>query len=69
MYQMSRQQPANQLQPNGKPNFNAEQFRKWLPQLNDSILQQLQQEARRQGISDKDIQEGMNIITSMRQGF
>lgn len=67
MYQMP--QPVNQPQPNGKPKFNEQQFRQWLPQLNDNMLQQLQNEARRQGISEKDIQEGMNIIANMRSGF
>lgn len=34
--------PANQLPQNGKPKINPEQFKAWLPKLNDNMLSQLQ---------------------------
>lgn len=61
--------PANQLPQNGKPKLNPEQFKAWLPQLNDNILSQLQQEARAQGMSEEDIKQGLSFINSMRSGF
>ena len=46
--------------------INPQQFQQWLPQLNQNMLQQLIAQARQQGISDKDIQAGINFINQLR---
>lgn len=46
--------------------INTQQFQKWLPQINENILEQLAQQARQQGISEKDIQNGLDFIKKMR---
>jgi hypothetical protein len=45
---------------------NPQQFQQWLPQINQNMLQQLISRARQQGMSDSDIQAGLNFINSMR---
>lgn len=45
---------------------NPQQFQQWLPQINQNMLQQLINQARQQGMSDADIQAGINFINSMR---
>ena len=45
---------------------NPQQFQQWLPQINQNMLQQLINQARQQGMSDSDIQAGLNFINSMR---
>lgn len=45
---------------------NPQQFQQWLPQINQNMLQQLINQARQQGMSDVDIQAGVNFINSMR---
>lgn len=46
--------------------INPQQFKQWLPQINNNMLQQLVQQARQQGISENDIQAGLKFINSMR---
>lgn len=46
--------------------INPQQFQKWLPQINDNMMQQLIQQARQQGISEADIQAGLNFIKQLR---
>ena len=46
--------------------INIQQFQKWLPQINENILKQLVQQARQQGINEKDIQNGLDFIKKMR---
>lgn len=46
--------------------INLQQFRQMVPMLNQNILQQLVQQARSQGISDQDIQQGLNYIQSLK---
>ena len=46
--------------------INPQQFKQWLPQINNNMLQQLAQQARQQGISENDIQAGLKFINSMR---
>lgn len=68
---MYSQQPLpiqNQNQQAGMIKVNPQQFRQWLPQLNDNIISQLKQQARSQGISEKDIEEGLKFINSLRGG-
>lgn len=59
MGQMSSQ--SNQNVP-----VNQSQFKQFLPMLNDNMLNQLIAQARQQGISELDIQNGLNFINSMR---
>lgn len=68
---MYSQQPLpiqSQSQQAGMIKINPQQFRQWLPQLNDNIISQLKQQARSQGISEKDIEEGLNFINFLRGG-
>lgn len=46
--------------------INPQQFKQMVPMLNQNILQQLVQQARNQGISDQDIQQGLNYIQSLK---
>lgn len=46
--------------------INPQQFKQMVPMLNQNILQQLVQQARSQGISDQDIQQGLNYIQSLK---
>lgn len=59
------QQLPQQRQPQ-QTGVNPQQFRQWLPQLNQNMLQQLIAQARQQGISDNDIQTGLNYINQLR---
>ena len=46
--------------------LNQQQFKQFLPQINNNALQQLVQQAKNQGISDIDIQNGLNFINSLK---
>lgn len=46
--------------------INPQQFKQMVPMLNQNILQQLVQQARAQGISEQDIQEGLNYIQNLK---
>ena len=54
------------MQPQQQTGVNPQQFQQWLPQINQNMLQQLVNQARQQGMSDLDIQAGLNFINSMR---
>lgn len=55
-------------QQNRKPGTpNIQQFQQWLPQINDNMLSQLAAQARQQGISEQDIQNGLNIINKLKK--
>ena len=47
------------------PRIDPNQFRQFTMTLNDNHLQQLAQMARQRGISDADIQAGINFIKSL----
>ena len=47
------------------PRIDPNQFRQFAMTLNDEHLQQLAQMARQRGISDADIQAGLNFIRSL----
>ena len=47
------------------PRIDPVQFRQFAMTLNDNHLQQLVQMARQRGISDADIQSGINFIKSL----
>ena len=46
--------------------INPQQFQKWLPQINDNMMQQLIQQARQQGISERDIKTGLEFLNQLR---
>lgn len=71
---MVQQQVQSQMQSAGFQNFpgrnqhqqiDPQQFRQFAITLNDQSLQQFAQLARQQGISEKDIQDGINFIKSL----
>ena len=45
---------------------NPQQRQQWLPQINNNIITQLAAQARQQGISEQDIQAGLNFINHLR---
>lgn len=47
------------------PSLNKEQFKSFLPNINNNMMQQLVQKARAQGISDSDIEAGLNFINRL----
>ena len=47
-------------------NINPAQFRQIVPSLNEDFLRQLVNEAKQKGISDKDIEEGLKFIQSLK---
>ena len=53
----------NQFKQNG---IDERVFVNYLPQLNNNILAQLIQQARRQGISEQQIQQGLAAIEQLR---
>lgn len=57
---------ANFGQQNMGPQINPSQFKTYLPQINENMMNQLIQQARQQGISEEEIQQGLNFINSMR---
>ena len=65
--QMAPMMPQNyQFTPNTQaPRIDPNQFRQIAMTLNDNHLQQLIQLARQRGISDADIQSGINFIKSL----
>lgn len=62
------QKMMRQMSPQSNQNVpvNQSQFKQFLPMLNDNMLNQLIAQARQQGISELDIQNGLNFINSMR---
>lgn len=48
------------------PSLNKEQFKSFLPNINNNMMRQLVQKARAQGISDSDIEAGLNFINTLR---
>ena len=48
-----------------QPKLDPEKFKALAHNLNDGLLNQLAQRARLQGISEEDIQKGMEIIHSL----
>lgn len=49
------------------PQFNLEQFKRFALTLNDNSLNQFVQQARAQGISETDIQTGIDLINSLKK--
>ena len=46
--------------------INQEQFRQIVPNLNQTFLEQLVKQAKEQGISEQDIEKGLQFIQSMK---
>lgn len=62
LQQMQQQMPQRQQQ---VPPINPEQFRQFAITLNDQSLAQFAQLARQRGISEQDIQSGIQYIKSL----
>ena len=56
--------PQSTYQQSQRPNIDPQQFRQFAITLNDQSLNGFAQMARQQGISERDIQEGIRIIKS-----
>ena len=61
--QMAPTQPMYRQQP--LPQINPQQFRQFAITLNDTALNNFAQMARAQGISEQDIQRGIQFIKSL----
>ena len=48
-----------------QPMINPNQFRSFLPKINDQMLAQMVEQARKQGISEEDIEKGLKFIKSL----
>lgn len=46
--------------------LNQAQFKQYVSSIDDNVLQQLVQQARQQGISDNDIEAGINFIKQLK---
>lgn len=60
-------QMMNNMMLNGNMPINQNQFRQYLPNIDNNILSQLVQRARQQGMSENDIQSGLNFIEQLKQ--
>ena len=49
------------------PQFNQQVFAQKIKQVNDQFLNQVVEQARAQGISEQDIQNGINLINNLRR--
>lgn len=56
--------PANS---NQRPPINQQQFIQWVPQINASMMNQLAAVARAQGMSEADINAGINFVQDLRR--
>lgn len=61
------QMPVPQNRPQQTPpGIDPQAFINYLPQLNGNMLEQLIQQARSQGISEQQIQEGLAVMKRLR---
>lgn len=49
------------------PQFSQQIFTQKIKQVNDQFLNQVVEQARAQGISEQDIQNGINLINNLRR--
>ena len=63
--QMFQMLPQQQQQV-GTLKVNPNQFKAWLPNLNQNMLNQLVLQARQQGIPEKEIQAGLQYINQFK---
>lgn len=67
-FQNNPMQMFMQNMPGIMPNnfqINKNQFKQFLPNMNDNIFEQLKQQARAKGISEEEIEQGMNFIKGL----
>ena len=64
---MNMNMPMPNFQGGPQSNFNQQQFIIGLSQLNQQTLNELISRAKLQGISEQDIQEGLNFINQYRR--
>lgn len=64
--QLTNTQLSN-IQKEQLPKFNEQQFFNMLPSLTDNHLQHIVAQARLQGISEKEIEDGLTLIQQLRQ--
>lgn len=57
---------ANQVQKSMFPKFDEALFRKMLPNLTDSMINDVVQQAKMMGISDAQIQEGLQMLKNLQ---
>lgn len=60
-------QMMGNMMPNGNMSINQNQFRQYLPNIDDNMLSQLAQKARQQGMAENDIRSGLNFIKQLKQ--
>lgn len=53
-------------QPNSNPPINLDQFRQLAPNLTEPFLNQLINQAKMKGISERDIKQGLEFIKNMK---
>ena len=58
-------QQFQQAQTQTSPPINLEQMKTMLPQINNTMLLQLVQQAKLQGISETDIEQGINFLKQL----
>ena len=59
--------PLPQKTKQNKIPINQQQFKQLLPNLNDGALQQIDEQARAQGISEDDIKAGFNFLNQLNK--
>lgn len=64
---MNMNMPMSNFQGGPQSNFNQQQFIMGLSQLNQQTLNELISRAKLQGISEQDIQAGLNFINQYRR--
>lgn len=64
---MNMNMPMPNFQEGPRSNFNQQQFIMGLSQLNQQTLNELISRAKLQGISEQDIQAGLNFINQYRR--
>lgn len=66
-------QMMNMMQKQNQPNrfdknipINQQQFKQFLPNIDNNMLEQLANQARSQGMSENEIQAGINFIKNLK---
>lgn len=57
----------NNMQRNAQPQFDVNQFKQGVRNMDNNFLNQLILQARQQGISEQDIQNGLSMINNLRK--
>ena len=64
-FQMNPMMMPNMMGAQHNQKININQFKQYIPNINDNIFEQLKQQARNQGISEEDIEKGMEFIKNL----